>query len=183
MRKARIPRNVNAIQSLCKTVVSTLTRPAADSGTYRSVTLSSLPGSADITSLFQYFTVTKVQYDYVLINAPNNNANFPTLYVAPQHITSTGTPLSRDEVLQFNGVREYQFGPSNLKYSITVKPKIQFDAGGINASVEGTGYCSNAAAAMPFITVVDWLTRYSVADPTHTIDLVTRVWLRAKLTR
>jgi hypothetical protein len=27
------------------------------------------------------------------------------------------------------------------------------------------------------------LTRYSVADPTHTIDLVTRVWLRAKLTR
>lgn len=182
-RKARVPRNVNSIQSLTKTVVSTLTRPATDSGTYRSVTLSSLPGSADITSLFQYYTITKVQYDYILINAPNNNANFPTLYVAPQHIASTGAPLSRDEVLQFNGIKEYQFGPSNLKCSITVKPKIQFDANGTNAAVEGVGWCSNAASSIPFITIVDWLTRYSVVDPTHTIDLVVRVWLKAKLTR
>jgi hypothetical protein len=182
-RKTQIPRAPNAIHTVCKTLVSTLARPATDSGTYRSVTLSSLPGSADITSLFQYYTITKVRYDYVLINAPNNNANFPTIYFAPQHISSTGTPLSRDEVLQFNGVKEYQFGPSNLKASIVVKPKFQYDVGGVNAAVEGSGYCSNAASTVPFITIVDWISRYSAVDPTHTIDLVVRVWLRAKLTR
>lgn len=181
VRKARM--GENAIHNLAKTSVTTLTRPATDSGTYRSVTLSGLPGSADITSLFEYYTITKVQYIYTLVNAPNNNANFPTLYVAPQLISSSGTALSRDEVLQFNNVKVHQFGPSNLSFSITVKPKLQLDANGTNAAVESGGWCSNAASAIPYITIVDWISRYSVVDPTHTIDLVTKVHLQAKRTR
>lgn len=176
----------NQIQRFMRSTVTTLAKTAADTGGYITVTPSSLPGINDILSLFQKYKLVKISWTFTLTNAPNNNSNFPTLWWAPQQYANSGVPSSRDEVLQFQGVRSHQFGPSNLAFTITVKPYATIDAFGIgSAGVIPYPWVANSVSSVPAIGMVYWLSRYSTvpADSSHNIEVTTRVWLDAHGTR
>jgi hypothetical protein len=95
----------DSISGVQRAIVLTRTKVAADTGQYSSIRLVDFPSVSDFSSLFQYYRITKVSYTYTLVNAPNNNATFPTLYVAPQVYATSGAPSSRDEVMQYQGLQ------------------------------------------------------------------------------
>jgi hypothetical protein len=185
-RMVKIPRPLNAIQSVKRTLVIGIPKIAADTGAFRNVRLADFVGSADFTSLFTQYRIRQVQYVYTLVNAPNNNASFPTLYVSPQTFQYTGAPTSRDDVLQFQGVRPFQFGPTNITYTISVVPGTFIDASGLvsGGMVKTSPWLSTANNGNQHFTIVDWISRYnSTSDPTHTLELQITAWFDLKSTR
>jgi hypothetical protein len=182
----RVPRSPNAIHSVKRTVVVAIPKIAADSGSYRNVRLADFIGSADFTSLFTEYCIKRVQYTYTLVNAPNNNASFPTLYVSPQRLQYTGAPTSRDDVLQFQGTRPFQFGPTNIVYTLSVTPGTFLDASGLvtGGNVKTSPWLSTANNGNQHFTIVDWISRYnSTTDLTHTLELQITAWFDLKGTR
>lgn len=176
-RRAVIPRKVMDLAgptvSFHRKDTITLPKTAGDSGNALWTTLSSFT-SSDIVSLFSFYKVTQVKLTFRLVNAPNNNANFPTLWVAPRQF-SILAPTSLDEVQQYNGVRSYQFGPSKNSFSMVFKPAIQLvtrtsgvAAPGATMPMDWIATDNDTAA---FIFAVYWLQRYSTTDSTHTIEL------------
>ncbi len=169
-----------------RSTVTTLAKTASDTGGYISVTPSALPGINDILSLFKEYKIVKLSWTFTLTSAPNNNSNFPTIWWAPQNYAASGVPTSRDDVLQFQGVRTHQFGPSNLTTTLTVKPSASIDCFGISASgIIPYPWITNAVSSVPAVGMVYWLSRYSTvpADSTHNVEITTRVWLDARGTR
>lgn len=185
-RRGKINPAKDTCLSVSRALITTIPKIAADSGNYRRVILADFVGNTDILNLYEHYRITKVQYRYFLVNAPNNNATFPTLIVAPQSFQYTGTPSSLDEVLQYQRFKLFQFGPNNLSYTITVKPKVSYDLGnsvGVGHIGE-PGWIGTANNSVQHFTVVDWLRRYnSTSDSTHTIDLEVRIWVDCKNTR
>lgn len=176
----------NQIKSVERRYVASIPKVTSDTGAYNSIIATTFPGSSDFPSLFQYYRIKKLRYTYMLVNAPNNNANFPTLYIAPQSVLASGTPLTRDEVLQYQGVKTHQFGPSNLKVSYDFVPHCNRD---IQQNLSGgemvTAPFLNAGnLTIAHFTNVYWLSRYnSTTDSTHTLDLEITAWFELKGTR
>jgi hypothetical protein len=176
----------DSISGVQRAIVLTRTKVAADTGQYSSIRLVDFPSVSDFSSLFQYYRITKVSYTYTLVNAPNNNATFPTLYVAPQVYATSGAPSSRDEVMQYQGLQIFQFGPANVTKTITTVPSVTFDVGNLvgGGALMKSPWLSIQNTANQHLTFVDWLSRYnSAGDPTHTIEVQFRVWLDFKGTR
>jgi hypothetical protein len=174
------------IRRVKRTLVVGISKLAADSGSFRNVRLADFVGSSDFTSLFTQYRISKVAYKYTLVNAPNNNASFPTLYVSPQQFQYTGVPTSRDDVLQYQGVQAIQFGPAKVMHSVTAVPGTFIDASG---QVSGglptmSPWLSTANNGNQHFTIVDWISRYnSTSDPTHTLELQITAWFDLKGTR
>lgn len=170
--------------------VDTITLPkvASDSGNALWKTLSDF-ASSDIVSLYSMYKITNVKLTFRLVNAPNNNATFPTLWIAPRQY-STVAPTSLDEVQQYNGVRSFQFGPNNVSYTQNFKPAVTTITKTNGTAKEGLTfpgsehYISTDNDIATYIFAVYWLQRYSSGtDPTHTIELDYDITLSCKAPR
>jgi hypothetical protein len=165
--------------------ITTRAKVGADTGTYLGFNCSQFLNS-DIVSTFQEFRIKSLRLSWVLVNAPNNNANFPTLYVAPQHI-SLGNPTSRDEVIQYKGVKHYQFGPANLEYSQTYVPYVPLlnnSSASAGRQFQRSPWISTVTDLVTHYVAVDWLSRYNAApDSSHTIELIVSAVIECRGTR
>lgn len=184
LRMVKTPKQV--IYSVERTLVNTVAKITTDTGRYNSFRLVDYPSVSEFTSLFQFYRIKRVQVRYMLVSAPNNNATFPTLYIGPQAFSTTGVPFSREEVLQYQGVKTFQFGPANLVKTISCVPFVTRDIGNQVGGGElvHSPWLSTANASIQHIAFVDWISRYnSVADSTHTIDIEYKIWIDCKRTK
>lgn len=164
-------------------LIATITKVAADSGLYRSFGLNQFPDS-DIVSMFQEYRIKSIKLTWMLVNAPNNNADFPTLYTAPQHYFAGIPPTSRDEVVQFRGVKHVQFGPATVMHSEVYKPFVPIDANVSGKKFVASPWISTVTDNVPHYTSIEWISRYnSTSSPTHTLELVAHAVIEARHTR
>lgn len=175
------------VHKLRRMFVQNINKVAADSGTYYRSILADFPGASDITSLFTDYKITKLRYTIRLVNAPNNNANFPTLYFAPQSYVYNGSsPSSASEVFQFKNLRTFQFGPSNLSTKLTVRPRVSVDVNNlVNSGIPmASPWLNTANNSVPHIGIVWWISRYnSTTDTTHQLELQVDAWISARNSR
>lgn len=164
--------------------IATRAKTAADTGSYLGFSASQFLDS-DIQSTFTDYRIKSIRLSWVLVNAPNNNANFPTLYCAPQHIALSPTaPTNRDEVIQYKDVKHHQFGPSNLQYEKTFVPWVPLDANAVGRRFVRSPWLSTQSNIVPHYVAVDWLSRYnSAADSSHTIELIVSAVIECRGTR
>lgn len=163
--------------------VNVIAKNSADYGAAYVLDLSAF-NSSDILSLFSEYRILSVTATHQLVNAPNNNASFPRLHIAQRGFSNVA-PTSRNEVLQYNGLKMYQFGPANISVKQKFKPYVWLDA--VN-SVTGTG---KRIIASPWIATdsdtvrhnfaVVWYDRYNTTtDPTHTLELILDIVIEAR---
>lgn len=163
--------------------IATITKLASDSGLYRSFGLNQFPDS-DVVSMFQEYRIKSIKLSWMLVNAPNNNADFPTLYTAPQHITAGVPPTSRDEVVQYKGIKHIQYGPATVVHSETYTPYVPMDASTTGKKFLPSPWISTSTDTVPHYTSVEWISRYnSTSSPTHTLELVAHAVIEARGTR
>jgi hypothetical protein len=185
-RKARLPKQPKDTLLFQRKVSTNIAKIATDTGIYYFVRLADFPSASEITSLFQFYRIKKFELKFLLVNQPNNNSSFPTLYIAPQQSTLSGTPASRDEVLQYQGVQIHQFGPSNLVKTISTTPCVLLDSSGSvgGGMVKQSPWLSTANNGIIHSAFVLWISRYnSTTDPTHTLELDVTAWFDAKGTK
>jgi len=183
-RRSRVPRPLGNSLRMVREFIVTRAKTAADTGTYLGFSLSQFNDS-DILSTYTDYRIVELQLTWMLVNAPNNNANFPTLYCAPQHISLAPTaPTTRDEVIQYQGVKHHQFGPSNLVFSQRYQPWVPVDANTAGRMFVKSPWLSVLSDIVPHYCAVDWLSRYNSApDSSHTIELVVRATIDVRGTR
>lgn len=160
-----------------------LTKTATDSGRLLSTTLNDY-SAAELRSVFQLYRIESVKVTWTLVNGPNNNANFPTLHLAPQNFSFI-IPPSLAEMMQYDKLTVFQFGPSRMQYSRTFTPALLLDA----SASAGTGQVIMPGKA-PFVSSENvntnyilgsfWLQRYSNVDTTHTIEITLDATLKFK---
>ncbi len=182
-RGARIPGNET---QFTRKSTLTIAKAAADSGRVVVMTLADF-ASADMVALFGLYKIKSFKVTWRLVNAPNNNATFPTLHVAPQTY-SIVAPTALSDVQSQNACTTFQFGPTAISYTRHFTPGIIMDAAGT-----GTGQV-NLAASDHWLTVFNttvnhiacsyWVSRYNTtSDPTHTLEIDVEAVLALKATR
>lgn len=184
-KRSRVPRGVKSPERIVveRQIIQTVSKVASDSGNYRAYALSGFP-DADIVSMFQEYRIRSIKLSWMLVNAPNNNASFPTLYVAPQHIFTGSAPTSRDEVIQYRGIRNYQFGPANVTFTKSFTPYVPIDAATSGKKFTPSPWLSTTTDAIAHYTNVEWISRYnSTTDPTHTVELLAHAVIECRYTR
>lgn len=181
-KKALLKSSPNHV--ITRMYVANVVKSTSDTGVFRSYNLATFPTS-DIISLYQDYKIKSVKLDYLLVNAPNNNADFPTLYIAPSHYNLGGvTPANRDEVLQYKGVKCFQFGPSRLQYTQTFKPYIQMNTTGSGLVSSSSQWLTTQSSLVPHLVCVEWIDRYnSTSSPTHTLQLNVTITVECRMTR
>lgn len=169
----------------CKRMLTlAINRTATDAGSTRTINLGVLPGVGDFTSLFQHYRIKTVELTWLLVNGLNANNVFPTLTVAPQHHSSAITPITRDVVSQYHGVKVFQFAPS--KNSVTKR----YDTWGPLLSVSSGQQYEKAPwyrcedSTIPYVYAVEFITRYNNTDtPNHTLELTVTAEVEFKGTK
>lgn len=160
------------IMKMTRENVATISKVAADSGQYRSVSLNQFLDT-DLLTTFMEYRIVKLTASYVLVNAPNNNASFPTMFLAPQQYLTGSAPASRDEVLSYKGVKHYQFGPTAVRHDRSFDLFVPMDAASTGRSFVKSPWLSITSDTVPHYSSVEWISRYnSTTDGTHTLDLV-----------
>lgn len=145
----------------------------ADTGSYSNPRLSDFT-TADIVAMFQKYRINRLTYRFRLINAPNNNADFPTLNIAPVSYYSAVAPANRDEILQLTGGRSFQFGPTNIEFAISVVPKVARGAlsTGVGYQISGPQWLDTVSTGVNHLAFGYWFTRYnSTSSSSHTIEV------------
>lgn len=160
-----------------------LTKTAADTGRLISVSLNDF-SAVELRSVFQLYKIVKVKVTWTLINAPNNNANFPTLHIAPQNFSFI-TPPSLSEMSQYDKLTIFQFGPSRVQYSRVFTPALLVDASASAGTGQvimpgGTPFVSSENVNTNYICGSFWLARYSNVDVTHTIEMTLDATIKLK---
>lgn len=161
-------------------------KTAADTGRVLSTTLNDYSAS-ELQSVFQLYKISKIKATWTLVNAPNNNANFPTLHLAPQNFTFI-TPASLTEMLQYDKLKIFQFGPNRVQYSHTFTPACLLEASASAGTGQvimpgGVPFLSTNNINSNFIFGSYWLARYSNVDVTHTVELTLDATIKLKGTR
>lgn len=180
----KIPRGVSSREiTLHRRYVSTVTKAAADTGYAYSIQLSDF-NSSDIVSLFSEYKIKTVKVAFQLVNAPNNNATFPRLHIAHRGFSNTN-PTSRAEVLQYNGLKQYQYGPAAITSVHTFKPYVWRDttttAGGTGKEVVASPWIATDSDTVRHNYCVTWIDRYNTtSDPTHTIETLVDIVVVAR---
>jgi hypothetical protein len=157
-------------------------KSASDTGVASSIDLSGL-NSSDIISLFSEYRILSVTVNHMLVSAPNNaSASFPRLHIAPRGFSNT-TPISRNEVLQYNGVKMYQYGPANLEFKQTFTPYVWLDAvgGATGKKLVKSPWIATDSDLVRHNTAVLWIDRYNTTtDNFHTLEAVIDVVLECR---
>jgi hypothetical protein len=171
---SRVPRPPNKQQlTLHRRSVATVTKLAGDTGYAYFVLLSDF-NSSDIVSLFSEYKILSIKATHQLVNAPNNNATFPRLHIAPRGFSNVN-PVSRAETLQYNGLDQFQFGPAAISHTGTYKPYVWLDAVGTTTgkNVVQSPWLGTDNDTVRHNYAVTWMDRYNTTtDPTHTIELL-----------
>jgi hypothetical protein len=182
VRRSKVPRDLSRQTiTLHRRNIFAIAKPTSDGGGFAFIQLSSLNAS-DITSLFSEYRILSVTSTYQLVNAPNNNASFPRIHIAPRGF-SNATPINRAEVLQYNGVKMHQFGPANISVKYTHIPYVWLDAVGpvTGKQVVRSPWLATDSDTVNHNFAVNWIDRYnSTTDPTHTLEVVLDVVLEAR---
>lgn len=170
-----------------RSILLGVTKITTDSGSYNTLSLSGFAGLSDIQSLFQEYRIESVKVTYKLVTSPNTVAAFPTLYTAPQGI-STGVPASRDEVLQYQGLKMFQFAPSKTEVSYTYQPKINRvvyrNALSSSYEVSNSPWIATSDMSALFFYSVEWFDRYNTTtNPEHVIEKLLTVRVSARGTK
>jgi hypothetical protein len=154
-------------------LVFTQPKLAVDSGAYSNPRLVDF-SNADIIGMFQQYKITRLDYTFRLTNAPNNNADFPTLNIAPVMFYSASPPTSRDVILALDGVKSYQFGPSNVSYTVSTVPKVSRGvlSSGIGYGISDPIWVDSNSNGVYQLGFGYWFARYnSTSSPTHSIEV------------
>lgn len=184
VRVPRLLRAREATHTITRIWTSNVPKTAGDSGVNRSFNLNTFPTS-DIVSLFQEYKFKSFKVQYTLVNAPNNNADFPAIILAPQRYNIGGvSPASRDEVLQYKGVTIYQTGPSRVQMTKVYKPMIQMATSGSGWVNAPSQWLNTQTGSVPHLTHLEWIDRYnSTSSPTHTIQILVTATIECRGTR
>jgi hypothetical protein len=186
-RSSAPPRNLPGnVTQFTRKVTFNIAKAAADSGRVIVMTLADF-ASADMVALFGLYKIKSFKVTWRLVNAPNNNATFPTLHVAPQTY-SIGLPATITDVQNLTKCTTFQFGPTAISYTRHFSPGIIMDAAGT-----GTGQV-NLSSAEHWLTVFNtavshigcsyWVSRYNTTtDATHTLEYDVEAVLALKATR
>lgn len=189
-RKRSVDRGL--VLTVPRTSITSVAKAATTAGTglFLTHSLNNFPGVGDITSLFQEFKIQSIKLTFRLVNAPNNNAAFPTLYIAPQRFSfvQPGTvPTSVQDVWQFKDLKTYQFGPTALSFSHTYMPHYSLDVNNQALStgeVRKAGWLGAAANAVNHASAVYWIDRYDTpTNNSHTIELETVLVIKCRGTK
>lgn len=166
--KVIIPRSVNTIHTVKRKLVGLINKTATDAGVYQQIRLVDFPGQGDFLSLFQFYRIKQIELKFMLTDGLNSLTAMPTLYIAPSYSVLTGSPANRDEVLQYQGVRTHQFGPTNTTFSITTAPRVLLDSSsaGIGGTEKASPWLSSANNGILHSCFVYWLTRYNTTTAT-----------------
>ncbi len=183
-RKKNRSKNIITIQ---RSIVLGITKITTDSGDYNELSLGGFPGSSDLSSTFQQYRIKKARVTYKLVTAPNTAAAaFPTLYTAPQYLQA-GVPGSRDEVLQYQDMKVFQFAPSRTEVTYTYTPKVNrlIYRSAIASSYEPvTAWLSTLDLSAQHYYSVEWIDRYNTAtNNDHVIEKVVTIWVECKQSR
>lgn len=183
-RRASHPGNQIRIQ---RSIVLGVNKTTVDSGDFNELSLGGFAGSSDISSLFQQYRIRSAKVTYKLVSSPNNpSAAFPTLYTAPQYISST-IPSSRDEVLQYQNMRVYQFAPSRTEVTYTYTPKVNriVYRSAVASSYEPVScWLSTQDLNAQHYYSVEWLDRYNTTtNPEHTVEKIVTITVDCRQTR
>lgn len=181
-RRPSVPRDLSrqAI-TLHRRGIFAVPKPTNDGGATAVVELSTLNAS-DILSLFSEYRILSVVSTYQLVNAPNNNASFPRLHIAPRGFSNVA-PINRAEVLQYNGVKMHQFGPANISVKHKFVPYVWLDAVGTSTGkqIVKSPWLATDSDTVKHNFAVNWIDRYnSTSDPTHTLEVILDVVLEAR---
>lgn len=183
-RKMKIKKAVSANSIvLHRRYVSTIAKTASDAGYAYSLDLS-LFNASDILSLFSEYRIKQVKISFQLVNAPNNNASFPRLHIAHRGFSNVN-PTSRNEVLQYNGLKQYQYGPANIAAVYTFKPYVWRDtvttASGTGKEIVVSPWIATDSDTVRHNYCVTWMDRYnSTTDNTHTIETLVDIVVEAR---
>lgn len=184
-RKGSVPRGLGGSNALVlsRQWQADVAKITADSGLYRTFQASQFVPS-DLFQVFQRYRFLSVKVEYQLYNQLNNNASFPTLYIAPQQWGELAVPTLITEVAQFNQVKTFQFGPSRPTYTQTFKPYVNVVTVGPGRNPVPSPWLATTGDAVQHMTHVDWLQNYnSTSAPTHTIRLVATAVIEFQGTR
>lgn len=186
-RKRSVDRGI--ILTIPRTTITSVAKAATTAGTglFLTHSLNNFPGVGDITSLFQEFKIQSIRLTFRLVNAPNNNAAFPTLYIAPQRfsfVQPSTVPTSAADVWQFKGMKTYQFGPTNLSFSQTYMPHYSLNVNNqalAQGEVRKASWLAAGANSVNHASAVYWIDRYDTpTNNSHTIELETVMVLKCR---
>jgi len=172
-KSARQRRSKSSTMQFTRKLVFNQPKVAADTGSYSNPRLSDFTTS-DIVAMFQKYRINRLTYKFRLINAPNNNADFPTLNIAPVSYYSVTAPANRDEILQLTGGRSFQFGPTNIEFVVSVVPKIARGAlsSGVGYQISGPQWLDTTSTGVNHLAFGYWFARYnSTSSSSHTIEV------------
>lgn len=182
-RRNRVPRNLSTDATVTRMYTADISKFAADSGLYRTFQLLLFP-VADMQGLYSQYRVRNIKLEYQLYNQLNNNAPFPTLFIAPQSYNEGSTPASIAEVQQFRNCKTFQFGPSRPSYAQSFVPYVNMVTTGPGRVAVRSPWLTISGDAIQHLTNVEWLLNYnSTSFATHTIRLVVTAIIDLKNTR
>jgi hypothetical protein len=180
-----VPRSLgssNTLVSMQRVSTSSIGKIGTDTGNYRSITLGSFPGNSDVFALFQEYRIKSITMTYHLVTA-NANAEFPTLYVAPQHFATFLAPSNREEMLQFQDVTVFQFSPTSTKLVKKWQPWTYLDTESSGRHFVKSPWISTVSLDVKHFFSVEWITRYSALFPTHVIEFTLEADVECRGTR
>lgn len=90
-------------------------------------TFDSLPDYSDFTGLFDKYVIDSVQMEFLFPVMTQDSAadhvKFPKIYTVLDYDDSS-TPVSLDELFQYQSLRECQFSVFKTKHSVMLRPRI-----------------------------------------------------------
>jgi len=160
-----------------------IAKVAADSGAYATFQPLLFP-ITDLFGSFSHYRIKRFNVEFQLYTQLNNNSAFPTLYIAPQSYNESATPSSLSEVVQFRGVKTYQFGPSRPTYKQSFVPYVNMTSTGPGRVPVASPWLSTTSDLPQHMAYVSWLQNYnSSTAATHTIRIVVSAIFEFKNTR
>lgn len=180
-RRRKVPRNM--VLNVTRMYTADIAKAAADTGAFSTFQALLFPTS-DVFSAFSHYRIKRFKIEYQLYNQLNNNSVFPTLYIAPQQFSESAVPSALSEVIQYKGVRTFQFGPSRPVYSQTFVPYVNMVTTGPGRVPVASPWLTTTGDAVQHMANVFWLQNYnSTSAASHTIRLVVSADFELKGTR
>lgn len=182
--KRRVPRSISNNEIILhRRSVGSVAKTASDTGYAYNLNLSDFNAS-DILSLFSEYKIISMKVTHLLVTSPNAVASFPRLHIAPRGFSVTN-PISRAEVLQYNGLSEFQFGPTAIRHTRRFVPYVWTDvvttASGTGKRVDRSPWIATDSDTVRHNYAVTWIDRYNTTtDNTHTIELLIDVVLAVR---
>lgn len=136
------------------------------------ISLSAVPDVADFTTLFDQFTIDRIEVHFVCNRAAQsagNSAILPTLLYA-QDLNDSTAPTVIGDVLAYDTMQLFQFSESNRHVRFELRPKVQQAVTTGTAITAGPAWCSTSSASTtPWYGFKFWLVDYNSTSTTGSV--------------